>query len=96
MYRISRFPERGIVFYACHFHFYTGIYWPHLSMSNAMHLLTQREKEVVHLLSLGLTYDQIAIRIDVSHETVKMHLKNIYRKLKVQNKIEALQKVKLL
>jgi DNA-binding CsgD family transcriptional regulator len=58
--------------------------------------LTQREKEVVELLSLGLTYEKIAERLDVSHETVKMHLKNIYRKLKVQNKIEALQKVKLL
>ena len=65
-------------------------------MNNPMYLLTQREKEVVQLLSLGLTYEQIAMRIDVSHETVKMHLKNIYRKLKVQNKIEALQKVKLL
>jgi NarL family two-component system response regulator LiaR len=65
-------------------------------MKDAMHLLTQREKEVVHLLSLGLTYEQIALRIDVSHETVKMHLKNIYRKLNVQNKIEALHKVKLL
>jgi NarL family two-component system response regulator LiaR len=65
-------------------------------MNTAMHLLTQREKEVVKLLSLGLTYEQIAMRIDVSHETVKMHLKNIYRKLNVQNKIEALQKVKLL
>jgi DNA-binding CsgD family transcriptional regulator len=65
-------------------------------MKDVMHLLTQREKEVVHLLSLGLTYEQIAMRIDVSHETVKMHLKNIYRKLKVQNKIGALHKVKLL
>jgi RNA polymerase sigma factor (sigma-70 family) len=65
-------------------------------MKDVMQLLTQREKEVIHLLSLGLTYEQIAMRIDVSHETVKMHLKNIYRKLKVQNKIEALHKVKLL
>lgn len=61
-----------------------------------MHLLTGREKEVVQLLSLGLTYEQMAMRMGVSHETVKMHLKNIYRKLNVQNKIEALQKVKLL
>jgi DNA-binding CsgD family transcriptional regulator len=65
-------------------------------MKDVMHLLTQREKEVVQLLSLGLTYEQIAGKIEVSHETVKMHLKNIYRKLKVQNKIEALHKVKLL
>jgi len=61
-----------------------------------MQLLTVREKEVVQLLSMGLTYEKIATRLKVSHETVKMHLKNIYRKLKVQNKIEALQKVKLL
>jgi two-component system, NarL family, response regulator LiaR len=61
-----------------------------------MQLLTKREREVVQLLSRGLTYQKMALKMDVSHETVKMHLKNIYRKLRVQNKIEALQKVKLL
>lgn len=61
-----------------------------------MQLLTERERQVVQLLSMGLTYEKIAKKMDVSHETVKMHLKNIYRKLKVQNKIEALHKVKLL
>ena len=61
-----------------------------------MQLLTIREKEEVLLLSIGLTYEKMAVKMEVSHETVKMHLKNIYRKLKVQNKIEALHKVKLL
>ena len=61
-----------------------------------MQLLTIREKEVVLLLSIGLTYKKMAVKMEVSHETVKMHLKNIYRKLNVQNKIEALRKVKLL
>ena len=65
-------------------------------MKTAMLILTEREREVLQLLSTGLTYEKIADRLDVSHETVKMHLKNIYRKLKVQNKIEALNKVKLL
>ena len=65
-------------------------------MKDAMQLLTEREREVVLLLSMGLTYEKISVKMKVSHETVKMHLKNIYRKLKVQNKIEALQKVKLL
>lgn len=65
-------------------------------MKGAMQLLTERERQVVQLLSMGLTYEKIAMKMDVSHETVKMHLKNIYRKLNVQNKIEALQKVKLL
>ena len=67
-----------------------------VEMTNKMQLLTKREKEVVQLLSLGLTYIKIAQKINVSHETVKMHLKNIYRKLDVQNKIEALKKVQLL
>lgn len=65
-------------------------------MKNGIQLLTVREREVLQLLSTGLTYEKIAEPLEISHETVKMHLKNIYRKLKVQNKIEALQKVKLL
>lgn len=65
-------------------------------MKQHIQMLTEREKEVIQLLAVGLTYEKIAQQLDVSHETVKMHLKNIYRKLQVQNKIEALQKVKLL
>jgi DNA-binding CsgD family transcriptional regulator len=65
-------------------------------MEDVRPLLTVRERQVVQLLSLGLSYAKIAVQMEVSHETVKMHLKNIYRKLEVQNKIEALQKVKLL
>jgi len=65
-------------------------------MKNGIQLLTVREREVLQLLSTGLTYEKIAEQLEISHETVKMHLKNIYRKLKAQNKIEALQKVKLL
>ena len=65
-------------------------------MKEIVGLLTPREKEVLHLLSTGLTYEKIAAQLKVGHETVKKHLKNIYRKLDVQNKIEALNKVKLL
>ena len=59
-------------------------------MNNPLYLLTPREKEVLQLLSTGLTYEKIAGRLEVSAETVKMHLKNIYQKLHVQNKIETL------
>ncbi len=38
----------------------------------------------------------MALRLDVSAETVKKHLKNIYRKLKFSNKIEALHKAKII
>jgi DNA-binding CsgD family transcriptional regulator len=65
-------------------------------MKKNLQLLTVREREVLQLLSTGSTYEKIAVELDVSAETIKMHLKNIYRKLNVQNKIEALQKVKLL
>ena len=65
-------------------------------MINPKQSLTHRELEVLKFLSMGCTYEKIADKLDVSHETVKMHLKNIYRKLNAGNKIEALQKVKLL
>lgn len=67
-----------------------------LSMDKPIHLLTTKEKEVLQQLSKGLTYKEISTKMEVSSETVKKHLKNIYKKLKVQNKIEALNKVKLL
>jgi two-component system, NarL family, response regulator LiaR len=57
-------------------------------MKDVVLLITPREKEVLHFLSKGLTYKQMSEKMEVSPETVKKHLKNIYRKLKVQNKIE--------
>jgi DNA-binding NarL/FixJ family response regulator len=59
-------------------------------------LLSSREKEVLLFLSKGLSYKEIASRLKVGTETVKKHLKNIYHKLQVQNKIEALNKFRLL
>jgi NarL family two-component system response regulator LiaR len=59
-------------------------------------VLSSREREVLELLSKGLLYKEIAEKLGVSHETVKKHLKNIYQKLHVQNKIEALNKFRLL
>ena len=59
-------------------------------------LLSQREKEVLELLAKGFSYKEIASQLGVSMETVKKHLKNIYQKLHVQNKIEALNKFRLL
>lgn len=64
--------------------------------SNENSMLSVREKEVLELLAKGLIYKEIADKMGVSHETVKKHLKNIYQKLHVQNKIEALKKMRLL
>ena len=63
---------------------------------NESFALSVREKEVLELLSKGLLYKEIAECLGVTHETVKKHLKNIYQKLHVQNKIEALNKFRLL
>ncbi len=56
--------------------------------------LTNRETEVLEHLSKGLNYVQIAENLIVSKGTVRKHIENIYRKLQVHNKLEAVQKAK--
>jgi len=51
--------------------------------------LTERENEVLEGLSKGLLYKEIARHYEISRETVKKHIGNIYRKLHVQNRTEA-------
>ena len=58
--------------------------------------LTKREQEVLQLLSQGMTREEIAAKLFISAETVKMHIKNIYRKLKAKNKIDALIKASIM
>ena len=57
-------------------------------------LITPREREVLLLLAKGMTYREISQTLGVTSETIKKHLKNIYRKLKVSNKIAALNRFK--
>ena len=54
--------------------------------------LSQREKEVLTLLSEGNSYDGIADKLFISKNTINFHLKNIYIKLQVNSNIEAVQK----
>jgi DNA-binding NarL/FixJ family response regulator len=54
--------------------------------------LTSRETEVLHLLAKGKSYKDIADILFVHVETIKSHIKNIYAKLQVSNKAEAIQK----
>lgn len=51
--------------------------------------LTKRENEVLDHISLGLKDQEIADHLYISLGTVKSHVKSIYRKLKVRNRIEA-------
>lgn len=56
--------------------------------------LTNRETEVLEHLSKGLNYVQIADNLILSTGTVRKHIENIYKKLQVHNKLEAVQKAK--
>ncbi|WP_447530470.1 LuxR C-terminal-related transcriptional regulator [Vreelandella sp. TE19] len=52
--------------------------------------LTNREMEIISLLSGGSSNQQIAEKLFVSEHTVKSHLYNIFRKINVHNRIQAL------
>lgn len=56
-------------------------------------LLTTREKEVLDLLAQGLMYKEIASKKEISIETVRKHVYNIYEKLQVNSRTEAINKV---
>lgn len=54
--------------------------------------LTAREKEILALLVDGADSRQIAEKLFISYETVRNHLKNIYQKLQVTSKVQAVTK----
>jgi DNA-binding NarL/FixJ family response regulator len=56
--------------------------------------LTTREIEVLEQLSKGLKYNAIAENLFLSSGTIRKHVENIYTKLQVHNKLEAVQKAK--
>lgn len=58
-------------------------------------LLTPTEKEVLEWLAQGLLYKEIADKKCVTIDTVKKHIGNIYRKLQVTNKVEAVNKLNI-
>jgi DNA-binding NarL/FixJ family response regulator len=53
--------------------------------------LTERESEVLGLLSKGLANKQIAAALGISEHTVKFHVSSIYSKLNVTNRTEAVR-----
>ena len=57
-------------------------------------ILTNREIEVLEQLSKGLKYQIIAENLFLSVGTIRKHVENIYNKLQVHNKLEAVQKAK--
>lgn len=56
--------------------------------------LTRRELEVLELMAQGQSHKEVAAALYISPETVRRHLRNIYQKLNVNNKIAAINKMR--
>ena len=52
------------------------------------HHLTGRELEIIHMLLNGKSKNEIAEELYLSPHTVRNHLANIYKKIKVKNKLQ--------
>jgi DNA-binding NarL/FixJ family response regulator len=63
------------------------------AVNDVLHLLTKRETEMLGLLAKGLRYKEIADKLFISTETVRKHINNIYQKLQVQSRTDAVNKV---
>ncbi|MCX7282352.1 MAG: LuxR C-terminal-related transcriptional regulator [Alphaproteobacteria bacterium] len=51
--------------------------------------LTEREREILHHLACGKSNKAIARELDISHDTVKLHVRHILSKLNVTSRVEA-------
>lgn len=51
--------------------------------------LTEQEVKTLHLLAEGLSNEEISRLMNLARETIKMHLKGLFRKLQVKNRTEA-------
>ena len=55
--------------------------------------LTERERQVLEELAQGYRYKEIADRLCVSMDTVRTHIRNLYNKLQVSSRTDALNKL---
>lgn len=58
--------------------------------------LTPRELEIVTMLQTGSSYKDVGAKLFITVDTVKYHIRNIYKKLQVSNRAELILKYKLL
>ncbi|OBW95684.1 nitrate/nitrite response regulator [Gallibacterium salpingitidis] len=59
------------------------------SSNDPLQLLTDREMDVLKLIATGLSNKQIASQLFISEETVKVHIRNLLRKLNVHSRVAA-------
>lgn len=62
---------------------------PTTQPSSLLDLLTQREREILSHLALGESNKVIARQLDISHDTVKLHVRHILSKLNLTSRVEA-------
>jgi DNA-binding CsgD family transcriptional regulator len=55
--------------------------------------VTSREREIADLFARGLTYAEAAHVLGISANTVRHHVRELYRKLDVSSKVEAVLKI---
>lgn len=60
--------------------------------NQSLDTLSNREAEILQLLSKGLLYKEIAHQLNIAQETVRKHVYHIYEKLHVNNRVEAVNK----
>ncbi len=65
---------------------------PSSASEETLERLSRREAEILEMLSKGLVYKEIADELSISSETVRKHVYNIYNKLHVSNRVEAVNK----
>lgn len=61
--------------------------------SKAVDVLSERERQVLDQLAQGYRYKEIAERLELSIETVRTHIRNLYDKLQVSSRTDALNKL---
>jgi DNA-binding NarL/FixJ family response regulator len=64
--------------------------------NDSFHSLSFREQEIIHFLAQGFRYKDIGEKLFISEDTVRTHIRNIYGKLQVNCRSEALKKTGLL
>ncbi|MFN8333426.1 MAG: LuxR C-terminal-related transcriptional regulator, partial [Saprospiraceae bacterium] len=57
-------------------------------------LLSNREIEILKFISNGLSNQQISDKLHISLNTVKAHIKNIFKKLNIERRTQVIQKQK--
>lgn len=60
--------------------------------SNDLNNLTNREREILELLSRGMMYKEIALALNLANDTIRKHVYHVYEKLHVTNRVEAVNK----